>query len=132
MRLWPRAVPLPMKFHELRHSTATVLLRLHTPMAVVQKILGHASIDLTVDTYGHLEVEDMRAALDRMPGPPIVVKQIPPSPLAATLLLRPASRNTKARTPAFPPMNPGLNLERNTGFEPATFALARQHVRLAR
>jgi integrase len=88
MRLWPRAHPLPMKFHELRHSTATVLLRLGTPMHVVQKILGHASIDLTVDTYGHLDVEDMRAAMQRLPATSLVLeKRADPLPLAATLLL---------------------------------------------
>jgi integrase len=43
-RLWASPLPLPMKFHELRHSTATLLLRMGVPMYVVQKILRHANI----------------------------------------------------------------------------------------
>lgn len=64
-------------------------------MAVGQKML--ASIDLTVDTYGHLEVEDLRAALDRMPGPPIIVaQQLAPAPLAAPLLLPAAGQKRES------------------------------------
>jgi len=32
-------------------------------MESVKELLGHASISTTVDTYGHLSVEDARAAL---------------------------------------------------------------------
>jgi integrase len=66
-RLWASPRPLPMKFHELRHSTATLLLRLSVPMYVVQKILRHANIKLTIDLYGHLDNADVRAAMDLMP-----------------------------------------------------------------
>lgn len=43
-----------MTFHGLRHLRATVLLSSGVPMAVVSKMLGHSSIQLTVNTYGHL------------------------------------------------------------------------------
>ncbi len=62
--LWPVPVPRPMRFHDLRHSTATILLRAGVPMQHVQKILRHANIRTTVDLYGHMVAEDARAAVD--------------------------------------------------------------------
>jgi integrase/recombinase XerD len=49
--------------HELRHSYATDLLRRGVPVEVVQKLMGHASITTTADTYSHLGIEDARRAL---------------------------------------------------------------------
>ena len=39
--------------HDLRHSYATNLLMAHRSPAYVQKQLGHSSISITVDIYGH-------------------------------------------------------------------------------
>jgi integrase len=39
--------------HDLRHTYATLLLMDHYSPAYVQRQLGHASISITVDTYGH-------------------------------------------------------------------------------
>lgn len=39
--------------HDLRHTYATILLMDHYSPAYVQKQLGHHSISMTVDTYGH-------------------------------------------------------------------------------
>ena len=64
MKLWPRALPKPMRFHDLRHSTATILLRKGVPMQHVQKILRHAQVSTTVDLYGHMVVEDLRQAIE--------------------------------------------------------------------
>jgi integrase/recombinase XerD len=50
--------------HWYRHSYATRLLRAGTPVEVVSKLLGHACITTTVDTYGHLTAEDARRALE--------------------------------------------------------------------
>jgi integrase/recombinase XerD len=49
--------------HLFRHSYATNLLRRSVPPEVVQKLLGHASISTTTDTYSHLRVEDARREL---------------------------------------------------------------------
>ncbi len=40
--------------HELRHSAASIMLAQGTPLWVVSEVLGHASIAITKDTYGHL------------------------------------------------------------------------------
>jgi integrase len=69
MRLWPKAIPRPMRFHDLRHSTATILLRAGVDLHRVQRILRHADVRLTVQTYGHLVVEDLRDAADRIAPP---------------------------------------------------------------
>jgi site-specific recombinase XerD len=50
--------------HWFRHSYATRLLRLNTPIEVVSALLGHSSVATTVDVYGHLSVEDARRALE--------------------------------------------------------------------
>jgi integrase/recombinase XerD len=49
--------------HHFRHTYATWLLRRGAGMESVKELLGHASITTTIDTYGHLTVEDARATL---------------------------------------------------------------------
>jgi integrase len=56
--------------HELRHSCASLLLAMGVPLEVVSDTLGHASIRVTMDVYGHLlapakmqAAEAMRRAL---------------------------------------------------------------------
>jgi site-specific recombinase XerD len=50
--------------HWCRHTYATRLLRCGTPLEVVSKLLGHASVTTTLDVYGHLSVEDARRVLE--------------------------------------------------------------------
>lgn len=40
--------------HELRHSAASILLAMDVPLEVVSEVLGHSSIRVTKDVYGHL------------------------------------------------------------------------------
>jgi integrase len=42
------------RVHDLRHTTASVLLAAGTHPKVVQDLLGHSTITLTLDTYSHL------------------------------------------------------------------------------
>jgi site-specific recombinase XerD len=44
----------PMRFHDLRHSAATILLSTGVNAKVVQEILGHANISTTLGIYGHV------------------------------------------------------------------------------
>jgi integrase/recombinase XerD len=50
--------------HLLRHTHATELIRAGWDIALVQKRLGHASVQTTIDTYIHLADEDMRKELE--------------------------------------------------------------------
>ncbi len=43
-----------MRFHDLRHSTATLLLGEGVHPKVVQELLGHSTIRMTLDTYSHV------------------------------------------------------------------------------
>ncbi len=43
-----------VRFHDLRHSNASFLLRAGTHPKIVQARLGHATIKLTMDRYSHL------------------------------------------------------------------------------
>lgn len=42
-----------IKFHGLRHSSATLLLSAGVPPNVVQRRLGHSKIEMTLGIYGH-------------------------------------------------------------------------------
>lgn len=50
--------------HLFRHTYATWLLRKGAGMESVKELLGHASVTTTIDTYGHLTVEDARRTLE--------------------------------------------------------------------
>jgi integrase len=50
--------------HQYRHTYATWLLRKGAGMESVKELLGHCSIATTVDTYGHLTVEDARQSVE--------------------------------------------------------------------
>jgi len=55
-----------MKLHELRHSTGSLLLSMDVQMKVVQELLGHSQITLTLDTYAHVLPGMQREALQRL------------------------------------------------------------------
>ena len=55
-----------IRFHDLRHSCASVLLAAGVPLKVVNEIFGHSSIKLTADTYGHVFEPALRAAADAL------------------------------------------------------------------
>ncbi len=77
MRMWASAVHRGgMKFHDMRHTVATLLLKSGIPIQHVQRIIRHASITTTVNTYGHLVTEDLRSALERMGPRPVQVIQL--------------------------------------------------------
>ena len=44
--------------HTLRHTCASLLISLQTPITTVSQILGHASVKMTLDTYGHYYKDD--------------------------------------------------------------------------
>jgi len=52
--------------HELRHSSASLMLAQGVPLQVVSEVLGHASIRMTADVYGHILEPDRAAAAEAM------------------------------------------------------------------
>lgn len=57
-----------VRFHDLRHSCVTLLLDLGVP----PRIVGHATLDVTMGIYAHAALEEQRQALrkleDRLSG----------------------------------------------------------------
>ena len=51
------------RFHDLRHSAASIMIALGLPLKVVSEVLGHAGIQITSDVYGHLEDDVLREQL---------------------------------------------------------------------
>ena len=55
-----------MRMHDLRHTYASLLIAQGESLKYVQEMLGHTSIKVTADTYGHLLKETHRAAALRL------------------------------------------------------------------
>ena len=65
-RLLERAGLQQRRFHDLRHSCATLLLVQGVSPRVVMDVLGHSQIGLTMNTYSHVIPDLRRDAADRM------------------------------------------------------------------
>lgn len=114
MKLWPTAKVRPMRFHDLRHTTATLLLRERVDAHRVQRVLRHRDVKTTTSVYGHLVVEDLREAINLLPA----------SPLAASLLQKPPTEPAGEQTVTIDSEeNRMFEVEREAGFEPATSSL---------
>ena len=63
-----RAAELPTetRFHDLRHTAASLLLAEGVHLRVIMELLGHSSISLTANTYAHVMPAAMRDIADRM------------------------------------------------------------------
>jgi integrase len=57
-----RAGLAPLRFHDLRHTAAGLMIARGTPVSKIQKVLGHSSAKVTLDIYGHI-MPDEDAAL---------------------------------------------------------------------
>ena len=55
-----------IRFHDLRHSHATMLLAAGENVKVVSERLGHANIRITLDTYAHVLPTMQKGAADRL------------------------------------------------------------------
>ena len=54
------------KFHDLRHTYATRLFELGESPKVVQTMLGHSNISITLDTYTHVLEHTKKKAVDKL------------------------------------------------------------------
>ncbi|MEV6738569.1 site-specific integrase [Streptomyces sp. NPDC051104] len=54
----------PVRFHDLRHSTATLLLEHGVELVVIKELLGHAHIGVTATVYAHVRLRLQRDAID--------------------------------------------------------------------
>jgi len=111
-RLYARPIPRHVRFQDLRHTTATLLLQDGVPLAVVSKLLRHSDPKITLETYGHLDVEDLRAGVDRLAfgaGPRVEFAPLAeaPKPDGAPVARTPSSRRKEGPEASEEPNNSG-------------------------
>ena len=53
-RLWRRAGLTPLGFHEARHTYASFMIAAGVSAKALSTYMGHSSITVTIDRYGHL------------------------------------------------------------------------------
>jgi integrase len=68
-RLLRKAGLSDRRFHDIRHTYASTLLSTGTSPVYVKEQLGHSSIQMTVDIYGHLIPSGNRDAVNRLDNP---------------------------------------------------------------
>jgi len=65
-KLHPKAGMRRIRIHDLRHTFASLLIQQGESLAYVKDQMGHHSIRVTVDVYGHLVPGGNKAAVDRL------------------------------------------------------------------
>ena len=126
MKLWAKPQVRPVRFHDMRHTTATLLLRAGVPLVVVQKVLGHQDPRLTEAVYGHLAGDFLRTEVDRlrlegMPAPEPLravasMRRVPP--VSPAVLGRESGLASSGKSSATPTHSGA----RDTGVEPVAFS----------
>ncbi len=128
MKLWPKPNVRPLRFHDLRHSTATLLLREGVPLAVVQRVLRHedpkltARLPMATSSATSSSPRSNRLRFEGMPEPePVRVRAVNGG--RGTLMGPGLPRNAEGagsereKPSCFRP----LQRARDTGFEPVAF-----------
>jgi integrase len=87
--------------HTLRHSAASVMLTHGIPLKVVSEILGHSSITITGDVYGHVAPDVSREAVATLGG---VLGRL----MVVTMVVKPA-RTAEGAAPGLPETAPDLH-----------------------
>ena len=55
-----------LRFHDLRHSAATILISMGVNSKVVQERLGHSTISITLGVYGYVTESMQRDAMQKL------------------------------------------------------------------
>lgn len=61
-------LPQSTRFHDLRHTAATLLLEQGMHPKTVQMLLGHSQVSMTMDIYTHVSLEEKKAAVISLEG----------------------------------------------------------------
>ena len=61
-------LPATLRFYDLRHTCASLLIREGASVKAVQAQLGHATASITLDTYGHLFPDELDQLAARLEG----------------------------------------------------------------
>ncbi|RYP88678.1 site-specific integrase [Nocardioides guangzhouensis] len=55
-----------VRLHDFRHGCVSVLLDLGVPPRTAMEIVGHTTIEMTMNVYGHVSIDSMRSAMDQL------------------------------------------------------------------
>ncbi len=131
MKLWPRALVRKIRFHDLRHTTASLLMMAGANPAAVQRILRHSDPRITTEVYGHLAPEYLRREIDLLSfGKPVndtgnaSASSPKNDPFGALVVQEPNDALIGGSSGSRSPLEmQGFSLERETGLGPATLGL---------
>ncbi len=56
----------PIRFHDTRHTTASLLMMFGASPIAVQRILRHSDVRTTTDVYSHLAPDYLRAEINKL------------------------------------------------------------------
>lgn len=75
-----------IRFHDLRHTAASLMLNHGVPVIVVSRMLGHSKVSITLDIYGHVipEMQHQAAALMDELTTPVEIGLHPVAPAYTT------------------------------------------------
>jgi len=127
--MWVTSVVRPIRFHDLRHTTGSLLTMQGADLAAVQKIMRHKDPRITSETYLHLDPDYLRKEVDRLVfGAPADTGESTtvPAPGPLVSIVCPAQKGSPSegdQVGAETLVGPALAMERDSGFEPPTFSL---------
>jgi integrase len=127
--MWVTSVVRPIRFHDLRHTTGSLLTMQGANLSAVQRIMRHKDPRITSETYLHLDPSYLRREIDRLSfGPPAEMADTTPAESAAPLVSIVCLDSGRGRGEgdhlALESMAAGgLTMERDIGLEPTTFSL---------
>ena len=55
-----------VRLHDFRHGCVSVLLGLGVPPRTAMDIAGHSTLEMTMNVYGHVTLDEKRTALDKL------------------------------------------------------------------
>ena len=66
-----------VRFHDLRHTFASLLIQRGANPKYIQEQLGHSSISITLDVYSHLFAGDHRHHVNSLDDDPLMAAGVP-------------------------------------------------------
>jgi len=116
--LWPKAEVRPIRFHDLRHTTASLLMMAGANPAAVQRILRHRDPRTTTEVYGHLAPGYLQSEVDRLQFGAHIPEAVPADEVAeqrlaasaeSDPLLHPCCRTQRTHRYRLPPTSTKTN-----------------------
>jgi integrase len=62
----PAGLPENLRWYDLRHTCASLLIREGASIKAVQRQMGHATAAITLDVYGHLFPDELDSLAERL------------------------------------------------------------------